>query len=320
MINLTFDQPIVLWLFFSIPLLVFTHLYFMHHAKQQAILFGNFKTLERVTGKKLLSKNLLQLLIRCVIIICLILAGAGTTIWKESKNSTNDVVILIDTSASMTTPDMNGTRIDSAKLAAIDFVNHLNRTARVGVVQFSGLAEVVLVPTVDKDEVVNAIQSVQLRTIGGTDIAGAIITAGNLLATSQSGKVVLLMTDGVSSISLYDENPIPRAIEYAQKHHVVIHTIGIGNQSDTIGSYIPELTAQAQSYDEQNLQEIANATGGSYSWAQNPEQLSQAYQAIIQDGNSGVEPIQLSFGFLFAALTLLFIEWGLMNTRYRLLP
>ena len=42
----------MLWFLFCIPLLIFSHIYFLHHAKRKAIAFGNFHTIERVTGKK----------------------------------------------------------------------------------------------------------------------------------------------------------------------------------------------------------------------------------------------------------------------------
>jgi hypothetical protein len=132
---------------------------------------------------------------------------------------------------------------------------------------------------------------------------------------------VVLLTDGVSSLSLYEENPIPRAVTYARSNNVIIHTIGVGTQTPTgAGAFIPGLHSEAVTFDEQNLQLIASSTGGEYAWARSPEQLEAAYERIIDEGSIAVVPLRLSFGFLFLALILLFLEWGLTNTRYRLLP
>lgn len=318
--QITFEHPGMLWFLFSIPLLVFTHLYFMHHAKRQAIRFGNFETIQRITGKHLLTRNATMLILRILTLVCLVMGAAGTTVWRETRTAGNDVILLIDASASMAATDMGGTRIDAAKNSAIAFVERLDRQAAVGVVQFAGLAEVVVAPTIERAEVTSALESIEIKTVGGTDLAGAITVASSLLSASERGKSVILLTDGVASVSLYDSNPIPRAIDYAVKRGVMIHTIGVGTKEAGIAQYIPGLQAQVQTFDEQNLQAIANATGGTYSWASNQAQLAEAYERALAEGNTAIKPLQTAFAFIFAALLLLFIEWGLANTRFRILP
>jgi Ca-activated chloride channel homolog len=320
MLQLAFEQPAMLWFLFSIPLLIFTHLYFMRHARAKAIRFGNFHAIERVTGERLLTKNALLLALRCLVIVCLIFAAAGTTLWHDSRESTSTVLIVIDTSASMTTNDMNGTRLDAAKRAATEFVNELDGATTVGVVRFSGLSEVVIAPTRDKEAVLAAIDSIRIQTAGGTDLAGAITTGTNVLSTARNGRMLILLTDGVSSFSISDEDPLPRAIAHSVNHHVIVHTIGVGTQSVPGSAFIPQLQETAATFDEQNLEEIATATGGTYAWARNQQQLRDAYGAITAEGSTAVLPVKLSYGFLFVALLLLFLEWGLTNTRYRILP
>lgn len=315
--TISFDRPECLWFLFSIPLLVFTHLYFMHHAKRKAIRFGNFRTIERVTGKRILTTNSLLLLVRSFVLILVILSLSGITLWHNVTVGRSAVVIAIDTSASMSATDMNGSRVDAAKAAARDFVNSLDESVQIGVVQYSGLAEVLQVPTRNRDDVLAAIDKVEIKTIGGTDIAGGIVTAVNLLATSTDGKVILLMTDGVASVSLYDSNPVDRSIAYATQNHVIIDTIGIGTQT---AGFLPGLANESASYDEQNLHAIADGTGGLYSWAHDQTQLKAAYQNVSENGSVEMLPVRLWLGFLFAAIAALFIEWGLVNTRYRLLP
>jgi Ca-activated chloride channel homolog len=317
-LEITFEQPFALWFLFSLPLLVFTHLYFLRHAKKQAIQFGNFQTLERVTGKKLLTKNVALLVLRCLIVLCLVLAAAETTWWKATDKGVYDMVILLDASASMAASDMNGPRIDAAKEAAKTFVEESEGASHIAVVQFSGLPEVLIAPTADKNSVVSAIDAAKIKTVGGTDVSGAIVTGASLLSNSKHGRVILLITDGVSSVSLYDENPLPQAILYAQRQEVIIHTIGMGTQANA--AFLPNMNNKAKTFDEQNLQEIANATGGTYAWATNPTQLETAYETVLAEGSTAVVPLKLSFAFLFIALLLVFTEWGLMNTRYRLLP
>lgn len=315
--QISFDQPYALWLFFTVPLLVFSHLYFMHHAKKKAIRFGNFHTIERVTGKRILTKNILLLVVRIFILSLLILAAAGTTIWRDVEQNENDIVFLIDSSASMTASDMDGTRLDAAKQTANTIVDLLTYSTKIGVVQFSGLAQVQQMPTTDSTLVKNAVNSITILTAGGTDVSGGIYTAVNLLANSEKGKAVVLITDGVTSVSLFEENPLPKAIAYAQKNHVIIHTIGIGTQQ---GTFLPGIDARVAEFDEQNLQEIAAGTGGTYSWARSPDQLAIARENLIKSAGVAIVPTPLIFVFLLSAIIVVLFEWGLSNTRFRILP
>ncbi len=314
----TIAQPVALWLLFAVPLLIFTHLYFMRHARHRAIIFGNFTTIERVTGKRLLTKNLGLLVLRLIIIVSLIFAAAGTTLWHIGTRAQNDVVILIDSSASMSINDMNGTRLAAARIAAGTFLDQIDSRTEVGLIQYSGLPEVLQVPTSDDALVRKALASVALKPLGGSDIAAAIVTGTNLLADKRSGRAMVLLTDGVSALSLYDDNPIPQAISYARQRGVVIHTIGVG--SERLGSFVPGLEAKVVMYDEENLRTIAANTGGTYAWAHDPVTLKAAFEQVIGARESAYVPIDLSSAMLLIAIALLFVEWGLLNTRFRLLP
>jgi len=314
----TVSEPALLWLLFCIPLLIFTHLYFMRHARRKAILFGNFKTLERVSGKRLLTKNILLLALRLLVLTALIFAAADVTLWKLGDRGTADVVILVDASATMATEDMSGSRLEAAKRTTQQYVDGVTGVTAIGIVQYSGLPLVLTNPVTDRRAVQAAIDSIALQPLGGTDIAGVIVTGTNLLANSLNGKTLILLTDGVAALSLYDDNPIPQAVEYARERGVVIHTIGIG--TERFGSFVPGVAMEAILFDEQNLQAIADATGGTYTWAQDSTALANAYQTITGETARGWVPTPLSNALLLLALCALFLEWGLQNTRYRLLP
>jgi hypothetical protein len=57
--------------------------------------------------------------------------------WEQVKRRGNDIIFAVDTSRSMTTPDVKPNRLARAKLAIDDFVNRLNGDA-VGLVAFAG--------------------------------------------------------------------------------------------------------------------------------------------------------------------------------------
>ena len=90
---LSFEHPTYLWYLLSIPLLIVTHYAFLKYTRRRALKFANFQALKRVTDEKVVTKNHIQLIIRCAIIISLILAMAQTTLWYKGQSNNNNFII-----------------------------------------------------------------------------------------------------------------------------------------------------------------------------------------------------------------------------------
>ena len=71
--------------------------------------------------------------------------------------------------------------------------------------------------------------------------------------------------------------------------------------------------------DSDTLKMIANQTYGNYYESKNESQLSEIYEEIALSSTKKIS-MNLSIVFLISALILLFVEWGMINTRYRTLP
>lgn len=319
MINITFDNPIYLWYLLSIPLLVYTHFFLLRRSKAVAMKFANFEALKRVTGERLITKNILVLILRVLILICVIIAASGAVFWYEGRVNQNDFVIALDVSASMAAQDVKPSRIEAAKEAAIDFVNDLKTKSEIGMVSFAGTTFIDTVPIDNKESLRKTIGNVDISKTGGTDIAGAIITSTNLLLNSEKGKTIVLITDGSNTVGAFIEDSIKNGVDYASKNHVVVHTIGVGSEAGPIG-YLPEYYNVSAVYNENILKEISNSTGGEFFKALNKDELAQAYRDISEAAKSGWIPIKLSYSLMLLALLLLFLEWGLISTRFRKIP
>lgn len=319
MIQFTFDHPQYLWFLLALPALAIAHYFFLRRAKTRALSFANFRALKRVTGENLITRNYLLLALRLIVLLLVILAVSGVTLWSEGQSSNNDFVIAIDTSASMTSQDIQPTRIDAAKSYASLFVDSLNAETRVGVVSFAGVALVETVPITDKAAVKHVIASVEPMEVGGTDIPGAIITSTNLLLDNTKGRAVILITDGSNTIDTFLDNSIQRAVQYAKQNHVTVHTIGIGSDLGPIG-YLPTYYNVSSVYNADNLLQIANATGGIYTKAENADQLLAAFQKISDNVSTQLLRHDLTQLLMLIALVLILIEWLLVNTRFRRFP
>lgn len=316
---LAFEHPVYLWYLLSIPLLIVTHYAFLKYTRRRALKFANFQALKRVTDEKVVTKNTFVLVIRSIVILCLILAMAGTTLWYKGQSNNNDFIIAVDTSSSMTAQDFKPTRIDAAKSYVSTFIDNINSEASIGVVTFSGMAFIEHLPSTKKNEVKTAVSEIQPAQVGGTDIAGAMVTGINMLVGSEKGKVMILITDGSNTATFFTKDPIDEGIAYAKSNNVVVHTIGMGTTSGPIG-YLPEYYNISSVFDDVVLMKIANETGGKYYYAGNNQELDATYKDILSDTKQAYIPIPFGPIMAVAALILIFIEWGLISTRFRGLP
>lgn len=315
----TFDNPTYLWYLLSIPLLIYTHFYLLRHSKQKAIVFANFDAIRRVTGEKLITKNLTVLILRVVLIACIIFAVAGTTFWYKGLVNKNDFVIAIDTSASMTAQDIPPSRLDAAKDYATGLINGMDSKSQIAILSFSGVTFIESNPIDNKGTLVKIIENLQPSPTGGTDIPGAIITGTNMLLGSEQGKTIIIITDGSNTVSAFISDSLKNSLDYAKRNQVVVHTIGIGSESGPIG-YLPQFYNISAVYNEGTLFQIANATNGRYIHVNSADEIAAAKEEIEKESEEAMIPVRLDYGLMLVVLTVLFAEWGLVSTRFKRIP
>ncbi|RME54750.1 VWA domain-containing protein [Candidatus Woesearchaeota archaeon] len=309
--EITFLYPKYLWAFLSIPLLIVLHFFTLRHIKGEAIKFANFSALSRITKAPIVTKNILVLLIRILVLSSMILAVAGTVYNYIGETSSFDFVLAIDTSSSMLANDFKPDRLTAAKNEAIEFINNLPKQSKVGIVSFAGTAFIELEPTTDHSLAKERINDLEILDVGGTDIGEAIVTSANLLKDSDNSKVVILLTDGQSNVGIDPENAIP----YANSNQVSVYTIGIGTKE---GGIIGNVTLPLK-LDEDSLMTIANSTNAKYFRAENKNELNKAYKEISSYKNKKIS-INLSFYLIVSAIILSLLDWSLVNSRYLRIP
>ncbi|MAG08492.1 hypothetical protein CMO89_03395 [Candidatus Woesearchaeota archaeon] len=304
-------NPKLLWLLLSVPLLIIIHFLSFKFVRRGAIQFANYKALERIARKAPVSTNFILLGVRLLAVSLLVLAVAGTVVWYEGKGSDYDFVLALDASSSMLIEDFNPTRLDSAKEVLNNFMDMIPKGLEIGVVSFAGTAFVEQRLTKDYAQVKDVVDSIRVRPIGGTNLGEAIITASNLFMNEEKGKVIVLLTDGRSTTGI----PVEEAVDYANINGVVIHTIGIGTEEGGLLS----LANVTLSISEKELLNIANATSGDYYNALDRDMLSDSFSRISTTSTRKIK-LEMSTIFLVIALSLLILEWTLINTRFITLP
>jgi len=274
--------------------------------------FANFEVIEKLTGRRIISKNWTLLFVRFAILMLLILGASGTIWWHTGLGSDFNYAILVDVSSSMMADDIKPTRLDGAKEAALDFIDALPGQAKIGVVTFTGTTFIRQRLTDRMGDVEKAIKEITVESIGGSAIGDAMVTTSNVLFKEKESNVIILLTDGQSNVGV---DPLG-AVEYLNSNNVMVYTIGIGS---TEGASFIEGSDIISRLDENTLIEIAEMTGGQYFKVDNLDEMKNAFRSIGGFSRKRIGT-NLTISFMLIALILLLIEWGLMNSKYRSLP
>src|ERR1700683_1053144 len=191
--------------------------------------------------------------------------------WEQAKRRGNDIIFAVDTSRSMSTPDVKPDRLERAKLAISDFVNQLDGDA-VGLGAFAGNAFLQSPITLDYGAFQESLNALDTHVIprGGTNISSAIQEAqAALQRRADSDKVMILVTDGEDL-----EGSAVDAAKAAAKDGLKIYTVGVGSANgdliplpaDQGGGFLKDSSGNLvkSRLDESMLKAIAAATGGLY--------------------------------------------------------
>lgn len=311
--EVTFDNPLLLWFLLALPLMAIAHYYDWKHKKKESLMFSNFEAAARVFEPFIIPSYPLQLALRILILLCLVFSAAGMNLWYVGPSTDINFALSIDASSSMSAEDLKPSRIDVAKEFASEFIGSLPVNSKIAVVSFAGTSFVEQVLTSDHAKAQEAVNSIELKPTGGTDISSAIITSANLLLTEENkSKSVILLTDGQSTVGV----PVEEAISYAKNLFITVNTIGIGTPEG--GGFFGEEDKSTQ-LDKTTLEEISNSTGGKYYQITTTEELKNLYTEISKEVYQNVK-ITLTPYLISTVLLLLIINWLLAFTRFSSLP
>ncbi len=255
-----------------------------------------FENIANIFGKTRSDSAKLSYLkyITSVIWVLIVISGSGIQ-WLGKplpvQQSGRDLLLAIDLSGSMQTPDMamNGqdiTRIDTVKNVAHEFID--NRTGdRLGLILFGSVPYLQTPLTFDRHTVTQMLDDATIGLAGEqTAIGDAIgLTVKKLMDYPDGDKALILLTDGGNNAGVLQ--PLDAA-KLASKEHIKIYTIGIGASKMTIPGIFGARTINPSSdLDVNTLKQIAAITGGQFFRAEDGDSLRNIYARINQ-----LEPVK----------------------------
>lgn len=263
------------------------------------------------------------MVLRVAALVAFVIALARPQIVRASVESVAegiDVVLVLDTSGSMSERGLGGsTKIDAVKRVVRDFLGGL-RNDRVGIVTFSGEAIVLGPPSLDYVASQKLVEPIDTGSLaGGTAIGTGLATGINVLRDSQAkSKVVILLTDGENNSG--DITPLDAA-NMAKLLDVRVYTIGAITLTATADKDVSSGTV-----DEQLMRKIAEDTGGHYYSVSDENSLAQVYREIesLEKSHVGTRDFidyqEAHLGFLALGIAILFVELALGATAFRRTP
>jgi len=263
------------------------------------------------------------MVLRVAALVAFVIALARPQIVRASVESVAegiDVVLVLDTSGSMSERGLGGsTKIDAVKRVVRDFLGGL-RNDRVGIVTFSGEAIVLGPPSLDYVASQKLVEPIDTGSLaGGTAIGTGLATGINVLRDSQAkSKVVILLTDGENNSG--DITPLDAA-NMAKLLDVRVYTIGAVS-----ATAIPDKDVSSDTVDEQLMRKIAEDTGGHYYSVSDENSLAQVYREIesLEKSHVGTRDFidyqEAHLGFLALGIAILFVELALGATAFRRTP
>ena len=135
----------------------------------------------------------LLLLLQLLLVAILALLAARPFL-ERPAGLARDIVLVLDTSASMAATDVAPSRLEAAKTAALDALRDLPAGGRVSIVTADRTARIVVNETADVGRVRQALAEIEPTSASG-DLGDALELAGKLAARSGDAQI-LVATDG----------------------------------------------------------------------------------------------------------------------------
>jgi len=323
---MTFIWPHMLWSLLLVPLFVVGYLLLQRRRRRITSNYGSLGIVRGPSGRTPgFTRHLPQtVFLAGLAILTFTLARPQAVVSLPRVEGT--VILAFDVSGSMAATDFKPTRMEAAKVAAQDFIQHQPPGVVIGVVGFSDSGFAVQPPTNDRDALLASIK--RLSPQNGTSVAHGIeaslntiaannqaapLTYSNLLPTlpptptpvpkgTYTSAVIVLLSDGENN-----ESPDPLAeAQVAADRGVRIYTVGIGSAAGT-NVHVNGFTVHTQ-LDEETLKQIAQISGGAYFNAQNEQDLLKIYDSL---GSSlVVKPEKTEITSLFAGASIVVLLIG----------
>ncbi len=340
--------PATLFLFVVIPLTIAAYIWALRR-RRLAVRYSSLSLVRAaLPGHSRLRQHLPFVLFLLALASLIFALSRPVAIVSVPANQTT-IILAMDVSRSMCSTDILPSRLEAAEVAALSFIERQKYSTQIGIVAFSGFAELIQPPTTDPEALQAAVES--LMTGRRTAIGSAILEALDAIAeidpnvapsvpygSSAVGPtpvprgayvpdIIVLLTDGVSNAG---PEPLDAA-QQALERGVRVYTIGFGTANGSTFPNCPDRFTGNEPFgggggfggggfggggfrrgiDEATLKEVAAVTGGEYYSAESTNELQNAFQNLPISLITKHETTEISVFFTALGVLLAVIAVGL---------
>jgi Ca-activated chloride channel family protein len=336
---MTFIWPDLLWLLLVVPALVGGYVLLLRRKKKLALPYASLSLVrEALDRRQTIRRHVPPLLFLLALVVMLVaVARPAAVVTLPSQYQT--IVLAIDVSGSMRATDVMPNRLVAAQAAARTFVAEQPRRTRIGVVAFAGTAALVQPPTHSREDILAAIDRLQVQR--ATAVGSAILISLKAIfpdvefdlrssnprpeAARQAGLgAPLAPGDGRPDKPVF--TPVPpgsytsaviilltdgrtttgpdpvESARMAAERGIRVFTVGVGTAEG--GILAQEGWSMRVRLDEDALKKIADATRGEYHYAGTATDLTKIYQALTAKVVTERKETEITALFSAAALAL----------------
>jgi Ca-activated chloride channel family protein len=179
-VTVSFALPLALLGLLAVPLLVAAYLWQLRRRRRNAVRFSNVALIRSALPRQRVWRRHVPLALVLASLALLGLAAGRPQVRAEVPISSSAVILAVDVSGSMCATDVNPNRLAAAQEAVRQFIKEQDDRTRIGLVVFSGFAQVAVAPTTEHDDLVKAVDG--LTTGRGTTIGAAILKSIDAIA------------------------------------------------------------------------------------------------------------------------------------------
>jgi Ca-activated chloride channel family protein len=290
---MSFAAPYLLLGLLAVPLAVVAYFGLERRREQRAAGWANPALVPNLVERPSPRIRHLPAALFLVALTLLLVAFARPEATLNSEREGATVVLTIDTSGSMATPDIKPTRLLAARTASLMFLHELPSKYRVALEIFTDHPAVVVSPTYDRTKIASRLPS--KAEVQGTDIGDAVETAVHVAVTTvgprrpgvtRAPATVLLISDGTQTVQ--GTTPM-EAAKFARKAGVPISTVLIGTPSGKLRQCVTapggfkQCRTQPAPTNPTDLHGIAAVTGGRFFQVTSATKWFATLQTIYRD-------------------------------------
>jgi len=350
---MSFVWPSFLWLMLLLPLVIWLLWMAGIRRTRTAQAFADAHLLGTVVRPAPKLHQRLPLILQLLALAALLFSASRPIASPPLPVNKAAVVIALDSSKSMLGNDIIPTRLEAAKALAREFIKAAPPTTQIGLASFSDSASMLVLPTTDRQELLDALDRV--KPSQNTSLPSAVVTGVRMLPGRRDLKSppellpqglapdfsdplaqlqpdvqkpqperdappgsILILSDGVSNVSTNPGLPTLDALEIAAKfardNKVKLYTFPVGREGGTVMRIDNQDVFVP--FEPRTLAQLAQRTDGKNTYPPTPEAL----KAVFKEMSTIIrwEPTRLEISYLLSgfAIILMLLAGGL-NLRWQ---